>query len=56
MQLNVSISGHVPCLISANADEWEKIAQEMIKRLSKRTVEDGFTSDMVSSGHNFSVY
>ena len=42
-----SFEKHVPSLISANRDEWEKLVEMFMKRLEKRKLEDGFISDMV---------
>ena len=42
-----SFEKHVPSLISANKDEWERMVQTMITRLGKRNLKDGFISDMV---------
>jgi len=42
-----SFEKHVPSLISANRDEWEKLVEMFMKRLEKRKLEDGFISDML---------
>jgi hypothetical protein len=46
-----SFEQHVPSLISANKDEWQRLVQTMITRLEKRNLKDGFISDMVRVVH-----